>query len=422
MVANKSLAKMSLRRAVIWITLVVVALVQTPAFAQVLEVKPGKRAIVKEEPKGDGKQFPERLEPGTRVKQIGDVPRYFEIELDDGRRGFSFKGNFIVVGEADGSGAPATDRDGLLARDDVLKIIVIDVEVGDAALIICPKEDGEQDVILIDTGENDQDRIEAELVKNGFELSDRPIDRMFISHYDHDHQGDAIELMPLVAVLFDHGNNNVDSPYETEADKLGANRRTITLDYHEQFTGGVEIECVAVNRATDFNPDRTPSNKENDNSIALIVSFDGFEYFTGGDLTFSAERSLTQGIRDCDVYHVNHHGSRATSSDLDFVTKLAPEVSIASNGTQHGHPTDDVAQRLIGIGSSFFQTNTNDDSRAHQPDPKFVGDDTLHADSEDENLEGATGTIVVVVDAVTDQYFVIMPGLDLGEGTFPIEN
>ena len=74
-----------------------------------------------------------------------------------------------------------------------------------------------------------------------------------------------------------------------------------------------------------------------------------------------------------------------------------------------------------GIGHSFFQTNKNDDSRAHQPDSKFVGDDTLRADNEDENLEGATGTIVVVVDAVTDQYFVILPGLDLDEGTFPIE-
>ena len=174
----------------------------------------------------------------TKCQRMGVATRK-RGELDDGRTGFSFKGNFIVVAEADGDGEPPTNRDGLMARDDVLKIIVIDVEVGDAALIICPKEDGEQDVILIDTGENDQDRIEAELIKNGFELTDRPIDRMFISHYDHDHQGDAIELMPLVAVLFDHGDNNVDTPYKAEADKLGGNRRTITLDYHEQFTGGV---------------------------------------------------------------------------------------------------------------------------------------------------------------------------------------
>ena len=93
------------------------------------------------------------------------------------------------------------------------------MEVGDATLIICPIEDGEQDVILIDTGENDQDRIEAELVSNGFQLSDRPIDRMFISHYDHDHQGDAIELMPPLGL---------GGPFHSEWN-LGLRRGRVTL-------------------------------------------------------------------------------------------------------------------------------------------------------------------------------------------------
>lgn len=402
------------------LSLVVLVLLGTPTLAQTLEVKADKSAIVKTLPSGDAPQLPDRLGPGTRVKQLDTVPGYYKIELADGTTGRSYKGNFFVVAGAP-PGNQQTDRDSLLARDDVLKIIIIDVEVGDATLIICPKENGERDIILIDTGENDQDRIEAELIRNGIPLVGRPIDRMFISHYDHDHQGDAIELLPLVQVLLDHGEFNVDAPYKAAADLLGSNRRTVTLDYHEQFTGGVELECVAVNNATVFDTSGLPSSKENDNSIALILTFDGFEYFTGGDLTFSTESSLATSVRDCDVYHVNHHGSRATSSMFSFVNRLSPEVSIASNGTRHGHLTDDVAQRLIGIGSLFYQTNINDDSRAHQPDPRFVGDDTLHNDSEDEDLEGATGTIVVVVDPVSDQYFVVMSGLDLVEATFGIE-
>ncbi len=66
MVADTLVGRVSLRRAVIWVTLVVVALVQVPAVAQAREVESGNRAIVNEEPKGDGKQFPERLEPGRR--------------------------------------------------------------------------------------------------------------------------------------------------------------------------------------------------------------------------------------------------------------------------------------------------------------------------------------------------------------------
>ena len=156
--------------------------------------------------------------------------------------------------------------------------------------------------------------------------------------------------------------------------------------------------------------------------MALIFSFDGFDYFTGGDLTKSPERSLATNVRNCDVYHVNHHGSRATSSVLEFVTALDPEVSVVSNGTEYGHPTSDVALRLINeVGSMFYQTNANENSVAHQPDPKFVADDTYHEDDDEEDAEGATGNITIIVDPVTDMYYVIMPGLALSEATFSIE-
>ena len=82
-----------------------------------------------------------------------------------------------------------------------------------------------------------------------------------------------------------------------------------------------------------------------------------------------------------------------------------------------------MAQRLLGLDPAhrFFQTNINPDPRAHHPDAKFVADDTLHEDSEEENAEGATGTIRLIVDLQADRYYVVMPGLSLSEGTFPIE-
>jgi len=77
---------------------------------------------------------------------------------------------------------------------------------------------------------------------------------------------------------------------------------------------------------------------------------------------------------------------------------------------------------LIDLGSNFYQTNKNEDPRANQPDPKFVADDTYSDDNETEELEGAVGTIKIVVDPVTDKYCVVMPGLVLNEATFDIEN
>ncbi len=393
-----------------------------PIAAQVLEVKANRSAIVKVAPSANAEQFSERLSSGTRVQKIGEVQRYYSIRLDDGRTGWSYKGNFIVVeNQPVDSPESAITKESLLARTDVLKIVILDVEVGDATLIFAPSENGERDVLLIDTGEDDSNRIRKTLTDNGISLSNNSITRFYISHYDHDHMGVATELLSLCEIIYDHGNNNITDSYFTEVDKIGYRRQLMTLNYQETFSGNVNVECVAVNRATDFDPLINPSSSsENSNSIALIISIGDFQYFTAGDLTFKAEKSLAKGISNCDVYHVNHHGSRATSSDINFVTKLDPEVSIASNGTSYGHPTEDVAIRLKNIGSKFYQTNYNPDTRAHKV-KKYIADDTYHENGEEEDQEGAKGTITVVVDSEDGKYYVIMPGLSLTDGTFDIE-
>ncbi|HKQ49477.1 MAG TPA: MBL fold metallo-hydrolase [Phycisphaerae bacterium] len=396
------------------------------ACGQTLRVKEGRQAIVKTQPSGDAAQFPDRLPPGTQVVQIGVVPWYYQIRLADGRDGWSAKSNFEVVTPATPTSTMAVTPESLLARNDVLQIIVIDVEVGDATLIICPEQNGQRDVILIDTGEDDSQRIKDEMARNGIALTGRPITRFVITHYDRDHCGDAEPLMPLAQAVYDHGDNikaGLKQKYQNMTSQPGVDRRLMTLSYQEDFSGGVSVECVAVNQATDCDPTTEPSAPEEDNpnSIALIVSYLDFDYFTGGDLTKVPERSLANCVRNCDVYHANHHGSEATSSVLEFIQKLDPEVSVASNGTSHGHPNAKVAKRLIEqVGSKFFQTNLNTDTRAHQPaDLKFVADDTFREDDEEEDLEGAAGTIRIVVTA--DEYYVIMPGLDLVEGTFVLE-
>ncbi len=401
-----------------YIALVIVLIGTTCTLATTLKVKPGRSAIVKSAPTGSATELL-RLPSGAKVLMIGQAPRYYSIRLSDGSTGWSYKGNFEITDEPITPGstnAILATKENLLARSDVLKIIIVDVEVGDATLVICPEEDGERDVILIDTGEDDSDRIRMELQDNGFSLINRPITRFIITHYDTDHCGDALELIPLSQMVYDHGNNNVKSWYLSGVSTPNVDRYTMTLSYQETFSGGVTIECVAVNQATDFDPDTAPSSpNDNPNSIAVIISYDGFEYFTGGDLTYTAEKSLAKGIKNCDVYHVNHHGSSSTSSDLEFVKKLDPEVSIASNGTKFGHPREIVAQRLIGLESKFYQTNINTDSKAYKADPKYVADDTYPDDNEDEELEGAKGTIRVIVDSTVDKYYVIIPDLPLSE-------
>lgn len=400
-------------------------------FGQTLVVKPDREAIVRSEAVATSPVLT-NLPAATRVSQVGQIPHWYSLQLPDGRIGWSPKRNFDVV--ASGSQftpVPATPvtAELLKARTDVLKIIHIDVEVGDATLIICPEENNRRDVILIDTGENDSQRIRQELIDNGFVMSTKPITRFIVTHYDRDHIGHAPQMIPLAEVVYDHGNNNlgslgVDGAYKTAANQSQVDRRTMTLNYSETFSGGVVMKCVAVNQATDFDSTVTHSvGDDNPNSIALIISYQGFDYFTGGDLTKTGEASLATGIQNCDVYHANHHGSGTTSSSTNFVRKLDPEVSIASNGRLHGHPSDRVGRFLTEdpiVGGRFFQTNVNPDQRAYQGNPRFVADDDFTATAA-ENDEGAKGTITLFVDPISSKYYVVMPGLPLNQGTFSIE-
>lgn len=199
--------------------------------AGTLEVKEGRTAIVKVAPNADAEHII-RLPAGTRVDHVGDVPRYYSIRLADGTIGWSYKGRFIEVDDDTPVTPPPPTKESLLARSDVLKIIVIDVEIGDATLIICPEENGERDVILIDTGVNDSDRIRTELIANGFELGNKPIRRFIVTHYDSDHFGHAEQIIPLSRVVYDHGDNmklSVENGYRKLVTKPSVDRRLMTL-------------------------------------------------------------------------------------------------------------------------------------------------------------------------------------------------
>lgn len=392
--------------------------------SQTLQVRQGRSAIIKDAPNGEANEIM-RISEGTKVKMLGSVPRYYVVQLNNCQSGYSYKGNFIELTEAPPScnSTSVIDSATLLARTDVLKIIVIDVEKGDATLIICPEENGQRDILLIDTGESDDgERIRNELIKIGVALTDHPITRFYATHYDGDHIGSIAQIVPLAEVVYDHGNNNIKSYYTSAISSNNVDRRTMTVAYHETFSGGVEVECVAVNNATDVDQTRQPSSSENANSIALIISYDGFDYFTGGDLTDSPEKNLSSGIQDIDVYHVNHHGSSSTSSNDDFLSAIKPEVSVVSNGTQYGHPRATIANKLLTLGSDFYQTNYNPDSLAYHGDLKFVADDTYFDNNEEEDEEGATGNITIIVDGTVDRYFIMIPDLPFSESDYPIEN
>ena len=57
-----------------------------------------------------------------------------------------------------------------------------------------------------------------------------------------------------------------------------------------------------------------------------------------------------------------------------------------------------------------------------EDDLKFVADDTYFDNNEEEDEEGATGNITIIVDGTVDKYFIMMADLPFSESDYPIEN
>jgi hypothetical protein len=90
-------------------------------------------------------------------------------------------------------------------------------------------------------------------------------------------------------------------------------------------------------------PGRRDDCASNDLSVGLLLEYGRFRYLIAGDLT---GEPAEDDAPDLDVYHINHHGAR-TSSSADFMLAIKPTVVIVSNGRQFSHPSKTVVEDKI---------------------------------------------------------------------------
>ena len=287
-----------------------------------------------------------------------------------------------------------------------LHIHVLDVNQGSATLIVTPST---QHAVLIDAGPRGAGEKAVLPALDNRLWSFRDIELMVVTHYDADHIGGADEVMAQVHVnrLLDHG----DHAYWLERKGLemaqydaAMQATTIPLDFDETIDG-VRFQCLARNNQTRFDepsdevaPD---SGNDNPNSVALLVSWEGFELYIAGDQTGSTEERLVEHVPDVDVFVMNHHGSSSRGSNgAAFLDALGPEVAVASMGQHkgHQHPDSEPIDHLLSLGAAVFITNANPYSAAASgiPEERVL-------DHEPSDYDGA---IVIEVDAAAGEYTV----------------
>lgn len=285
-----------------------------------------------------------------------------------------------------------------------LKIYCIDVDQGSSTLIVTPNNKS----ILIDCGDDKTAESVYKIITDQAGLTS--INYFVCTHYHGDHYGALDKLIKK-------GITITDKFYDRNSQNWLSENRTNSTDYKEykEYAGskrkylrsgrkisigeGVNVECIVANgRAKNETGSIEYPSDENGYSLGLIITYNDFDFFITGDLTDEVEPKLVEKriLKDVDVYHVSHHGSE-TSSCINFLNTIKPEVCIISNGS-HGtykHPRKKTIERMQNISSveDIFQTNKNTKEASYPDKIKNVPDEFIG----DLDCEGDEGTILIEV-------------------------
>jgi len=262
-----------------------------------------------------------------------------------------------------------------------LQLHVLDVKHGDAQLIISPT--GE--TLLIDVGRVEHAGRVAQYLRGV--LGQAAVDYLMLSHYHVDHiQG----LVPLLrdeglqvrSAILDRGGgrDEYDSPFYREyydyvSDPAHGLRR-VRVHVGDQVDLGprITVSVLAVGDIDTHLSAGLPTKNDNDNSIALWLTFGKFDYWTAGDLSGQTDARYTDIEtavipflpRAADVYRANHHGIDYNSNPR-FLAALDPTVILIS--TSHEVVGWKTVLRLEKQGDVYI----TDEIPAHKP----MGDITV---------------------------------------------
>jgi competence protein ComEC len=243
----------------------------------------------------------------------------------------------------------------------VLKVYFLNIGQGDAILIETPN--GAQ--VLIDAGPNNKVVNELSQIIPFF---DRTIDIIIPTHSDLDHVAGFPEILRRFEIknYFDSGFVDEDD-LNTEIKLLVQNEKNINvkkigrgdniiLDKENNIS--FEVLWPNPNYETDDN---------NERSIVLRLDYGETSFLFTGDASSKIEKilvdnlppqnSTSTNILDVDVLKAGHHGSK-TSSSLEFLEKVSPQLTIISAGKDNkfGHPNKEALDNLVKVNSQIKNT------------------------------------------------------------------
>lgn len=212
-------------------------------------------------------------------------------------------------------------------------------------------------VVIVDGGDSATSSYVVSYIKS---LGISHIDLMIATHYDSDHISGLIGAMSAFSVdnLWGPDYEGTTKTYTSFMNM--AEGRKLAL-YHpangEVFRkGGITVTVLASEPSE---PDSEPGESGNERSMALTVELGGCSVLVMGDSSAARERALVREgvIPVCDIFLVNHHGSRRANT-AELLAAVKPKIAVISVGANdYGHPGSECIDRLIDCGADIFRTD-----------------------------------------------------------------
>lgn len=238
-----------------------------------------------------------------------------------------------------------------------LKITILDVGQGDAALIQTPNGKS----VLIDAGvwSPGFDSGESIILPHLKGAGIHELDAVILSHPHADHIGGILSLIEGIPIktIYNSGYKYESNLYKNYLEL--AQRKGITV---KSVKAGDHLEIDPAVLFLVLGPDGKVYNQDpNQHSVVVNIIYGESEFLFTGDAGELQEFRLIEqygDLLDTDFLKIGHHGSR-TSSEVEFLNEITPEISVVSLAERNRfkHPHAEAIQRIQATGTELYYTS-----------------------------------------------------------------
>ncbi len=245
------------------------------------------------------------------------------------------------------------------------ELYFFDVGQGDSQLIVFHTANGQVARILIDAGPPSE--VATNALDDAVPFGKKRIDLAIISHPDSDHYGGFRDIMrryEIGSMLFT--GRQADNVTWKALLKMVDEQSIplIALGAGDKITFGESALSIRA-------PDRAHVYARDDNDSSLVIEVKGEKLRTllTADISADVERALMEkGGISSHILKIPHHGSRFSSSE-EFIRAVSPNIAIIQVGkNSHGHPSEEVLDRLQRRGIPLYRTDKNGTVRIIETD------------------------------------------------------